>query len=643
MRDIWSFFIQTLTVSGVAAVVLVIKALLRDKLSPRWQFSVWAVVAMVLMIPAGIYGRYILFDWPLLVESVKTILTGEFSLSPVTAPIPLFPANAPKTFGDWLFVLYFAGVLVLAAYYLLSYGKLRRILRRGEAPDAETAEKIRTVQSTYHLRCCRVVMVPGLESAFVCGVFRPVLALPGDRQTDEKVLLHEMLHLRYKDAVWGIVICLFRCIHWCNPFLWHCANLAGNDMESLCDQRVLERLQGEERRDYGRILLSMANEKYARAPGTSSAANGGKNIRRRIEAIARFKRYPAGMALVCVCILIVLTVTFAEGRESRNYDGDHALQTGCASARLTRCTTPEGAVDSYAKAIFSCRGDYRLMCAPQSQWNEIIDEMQDERQTTPYWDPRIPESMDVQDGYHVYDVSQPKPQEYRMLLVMKSAQSPEREGCMRVYSQMLNVSKEGDRWIAQPQGPFQFVDTEEELLKWGCRALPAYRYSAVSGDFKVTIYCQQHFEVSNRIVNDGGNLLFPAGSRINTVPMPHARFDAVSYVTWATLTYLGAEEDKAAIHQCGISYSPWQDGTPRPQLSQADSGTQSSSSNTGDAIISVEMPKNWDNYQQFSGSGISGEFDGYDTQMPSRYAADLYVNGQRVSELTMERETVENE
>ena len=90
------------------------------------------------------------------------------------------------------------------------------------------------------------------------------------------------MHLIHRDVAWGLVICFFRCLHWCNPLLWFCANLAQNDLEARCDQRVLEQLEGEARRQYGRILLSMADEKYARAPGTSSMANGLRNIRRRI-------------------------------------------------------------------------------------------------------------------------------------------------------------------------------------------------------------------------------------------------------------------------------------------------------------------------------------------------------------------------
>ena len=44
MTDLWGFLLQTLTASGAAALLLVVKALFRDKLSPRWQFAAWGVV-----------------------------------------------------------------------------------------------------------------------------------------------------------------------------------------------------------------------------------------------------------------------------------------------------------------------------------------------------------------------------------------------------------------------------------------------------------------------------------------------------------------------------------------------------------------------------------------------------------------------
>ena len=50
MTDIWSFLLQTLTASGVAALLLIVKAMFRDKLSPRWQFAIWGVLAAVLLL-----------------------------------------------------------------------------------------------------------------------------------------------------------------------------------------------------------------------------------------------------------------------------------------------------------------------------------------------------------------------------------------------------------------------------------------------------------------------------------------------------------------------------------------------------------------------------------------------------------------
>ena len=64
MTDIWSFLLQTLTASGVAALLLILKAMFRDKLSPRWQFAAWGVLAVVLLLPAGRGGRYTLLNWP---------------------------------------------------------------------------------------------------------------------------------------------------------------------------------------------------------------------------------------------------------------------------------------------------------------------------------------------------------------------------------------------------------------------------------------------------------------------------------------------------------------------------------------------------------------------------------------------------
>ena len=366
MTNLWGFLLLTLSVSLVAALLLAVKWLLRDKLSPRWQYGVWGVLALRIVLPVWTAGRYILLPLPLWLETVKDVVERALNsaYAAVYAPIQIrFPipwlVGRPESVTDWIFVLYLAGVLAALLWYVVSYGRLRLLLWKGCPVSEQMQSRIESVCVQYNLRPCRAVIVPGLPSAFVCGLLRlPVLAIPAGTEPDDKVLLHELLHLRYFDAAQSVVWSIFRAIHWCNPFLQYVFNRIGNDMEQLCDQRVLERLEGEQRREYGGILLSMVNEKYPRAPGTTSLSNGGANIARRIESIARFKKYPRGMALVSVCAGVVLLCAAMFGTHAQGMgvggggrEDNWGFAKAMASSRLARCTTAAGALDTYAKGM----------------------------------------------------------------------------------------------------------------------------------------------------------------------------------------------------------------------------------------------------------------------------------------------------
>ena len=108
MENIWSFLLQTLSVSLIGLLLLVVKLLLRNRLSPRWQYAVWGVLAVRLMVPASTYGKDIFLPLPLWVETVK--LTVEQGLSSaytafyeavrVVAPVPWL-SGGPVSVYSW--------------------------------------------------------------------------------------------------------------------------------------------------------------------------------------------------------------------------------------------------------------------------------------------------------------------------------------------------------------------------------------------------------------------------------------------------------------------------------------------------------------------------------------------------------------
>lgn len=450
MTNIWGFLVQTITVSLVAALLLVVKGLLADKLSPRWQYGVWGVLALRILLPVSMVHNGLL-PVPLWVETWKgaaertlnSAYTARYATISVRWPFPILEGR-PQSITDWLFALYTAGVLVTLLWYLASYLRLRLILHYGSPVSEAMQAHIQSVCDVYSLRSCRAVMVAGLPSAFVCGVLRPTLVLPAGAETDEKVLLHELLHLKYRDALQSVAWCIFRALHWCNPFLQFVFNRIGNDMESLCDQRVLEKLEGEERREYGGILLSMANDRYPRAPGTTSVSNGGKNIARRITAIVRFKKYPKGMKLVSVCIALVLALPALAGTAAgypNSYYHPNAgweFERAMALARIQRCTTVAGALDTYAKGLMYENGIYIAMASPLEQQENLEERMRYSAKVDDWAAYHLDSGDELEylsrnDGYSIFNLNQRKDGSYTAMLVFSvtAFSSPDGTGRMQ--------------------------------------------------------------------------------------------------------------------------------------------------------------------------------------------------------------------
>lgn len=501
MGNIWEFLLQTLTVSLTAAVLLIVKYLLADKLSPRWQYGIWGLLALRALIPAGM-TRQVLLPLPAWVDMCKTAAerglasayAGPWDAMDAKSVLP-WPSGAPESVTDWLFVAYALGAAAYLLWKLAAYIRLRLALRRGAPASEAVSAQIAGVCEKYGLRASRAVEVEGLPTAFACGVFRPVLAVPKGG-VDDKVLLHELLHLKYFDAAQGIFWCLIRALHWCNPFMHYVLDRVGNDLESLCDQRVLERLEGEERREYGGILLGMANEKYARAPGTSSISNGGRNISRRIAAIVRFKLYPRGMALASVCIAVVLATPLLLGTASADTGHMHPgpqreLDRSFAVARTTRCRTPAAALDTYAKGLLYDNGVFLTAASPFEKHEELYEGMRASGADgwVAYHYEAVPEqySIETGSGYLINNlVSTENGCEAELVLTVSYVADLENGGWLKdadgdtltgLYVIPVRAY-EAEGWVVEETGERQFIAADAivydsvSLARWGNDVLP---------------------------------------------------------------------------------------------------------------------------------------------------------------------------
>lgn len=563
MSNVWEALYQTLNVSLAAAVLLLVKWLLRDKLSPRWQYAVWAVLALRAFIPAGV-ARGIIPQLSLWLETARSAAelhlnsayTSAFDVIGMESVFPWIDA-APVSLTDWLFAVYAVGVAAAIVWYAVSYARLRALLRRGCEAGEDVRAAVDAVAEKYGLKACRTVAVPGLKGAFVCGIIRPVLAVPEGEAPDGKIILHELLHLKHLDALQNVFWCVLRALHWCNPFMQYVFDRVGNDMESLCDQRVLERLEGEERREYGAILLGMASSAYARAPGTSSISNGAKNIARRIEAIARFKLYPRGMALVSVCVVLILASALLTGA-SAEYDkymnprNPREVFPSLAAARIERCSTIPGAIDTYLKGfIFSDCGSL-AMASPLSEQERLCSEYR-EKLDGDWAYPEVAFSMRPE----IYSARVDSDGVFRANVVLSGgsfAYKPyfgEPDSDDMVYVMPIEVSYADGGYVVRSGGEPYWDD---EYAYWYADAIPLYSASAETGVGTLTVCLNSMgtIDMEPYTYDDGSVVTADPGCTLSDASNPDAAWEDYYESSWSlTLEladYLAAHEDAQTVN-----------------------------------------------------------------------------------------------
>lgn len=652
MTNIWGFLSQTISVSVVASIIFIVKYFLKDKLSPRWQYGVWCVLILRILMPLKLQS-FVFFPIQVWVETWKGIIEKSLHsvYSEVYVPVSIthiFPVmhSAPQSSTDWIFVVYTGGILISLIWYLFSYLRLRRLLSRGGTVSRELSDKVKYVCEKYQLKSCEMVMIEGLSCPFVCGGFRPILALPAGKVIDEKIILHELLHLKYHDELQSMGWCLLRCIHWCNPLLQYVFNRIENDMESLCDQRVLERLKGEERREYGIILLDMANEKYARVPGTSSISNGGKNISRRIASIVHFKKYPKGMALVSVCIVLVLLSSgFVETGDASAYQyktRDYQPQTemeyekAMALARVYRCTTVAGALDTYAKGLLYEQGTYIATASSLSKHDELVDKMQnyDGTDSTMYKIEAGEEFDTVEpgDGYQVYNLKKIQENLYEAYLVFSIYGWHDGEHNSLIVP--VNVRME-DAWVVEEKGDRILSAQAMDSVMCQENGIPTLAtYEADGRTGKVTIGVVSYCYVDNSVSNSMGVL---GGTAFDNDLKLNAEFKegyVWDFARYACTPDENGNEPETAMGIKYISLDSLDEKAEFPQVSM--SGNSGGSDTDGFRWVSKTMDSEYcDSIETGGGTSFLG--NEMEQSIPKAFKVQIYWDEELVEELIAEQ------
>lgn len=265
-------FIQILNMSITASwcilAVLLLRLLFR-KAPRKYLYMLWILAAFRLLCPVSVSTEFSLFNLERFERNAPETSVGEMryiltdrDFGPELATgsetvDAMFNARIPHqiqrfspSFGKLsggtlkLFTgIWAAGMLVFLIYYVVSAGKLKRSVRMAVRSNEED-----------------VYECDSLPSPFVWGIFSPRIYVPCglDNRQRELVLLHERYHIRRKDHLVKLLAFVLLAVYWFSPLAWVGWFSMCRDMEMSCDEKVLELLGEEEKKEYSRTLLSLA-------------------------------------------------------------------------------------------------------------------------------------------------------------------------------------------------------------------------------------------------------------------------------------------------------------------------------------------------------------------------------------------------
>ena len=358
------FVLHILKLNIIAAVVIllvkVLAALLKGKVSARWKYVIWLIVAVSLTVPLQLPAdlsvvafnvpQYRTYDRQNLnpngsmvgtenqgnrlqnLENMQSLNKNTQNSSenssqkvPVMRDSGRWMGIAAVIFtAVWLVV----AILKLTGEFLAYYLSMKELERMSLlVSDPVSIQMYREVCQRKHVRRIpELRQNAGLTTPLLAGLFHTKLYLPATGYSAEErklIFYHELTHYNHRDLWYKMFLRICASIYWFNPFLLLMLKEADKDIENLCDTDVIHRVSLEENRLYRQLLLrtvAMDNQ----VPYVSASLNdSGMVFKDRILYMLNIRKFRRGLlpGILMAVLLVGGNLAFSVSAEAPEETG----------------------------------------------------------------------------------------------------------------------------------------------------------------------------------------------------------------------------------------------------------------------------------------------------------------------------------
>lgn len=358
-------YVFKLNVLAALLIVLVfgVSKFLSKKYSVWWRSWIWLAVSLVLLVPVQIpdYWNVIHIQIPQQVteerapavneeervqeqEAAGENLSTENSLA--ASESTYLPENTPQSRKQGiqmpsvyqvLAVVWLAAAALYGLYKLSGSYIVQRELKRWSMPVPD-----KSLEMNYQKLCRKMKvshppklwMNAKVTTPLLTGLLRPRIYLPSDRYTWkelELLLSHELSHYRHHDLWYKLILQLVCIVYWFNPLLHWMRREADQDLEFLCDERIMKDGAHEERMQYNYLLAQTAAQRR-NFYGLSTGFNGSlADLKKRMVNIMRAGNLKKGKFITFCFLAVFVFMNVMTGCSEKEPEDTSAVSTGSVS------------------------------------------------------------------------------------------------------------------------------------------------------------------------------------------------------------------------------------------------------------------------------------------------------------------------
>ncbi|MCX7747361.1 MAG: M56 family metallopeptidase [Clostridia bacterium] len=331
---------SSIMTSVLLGFILLFKRLLRGRLDANWQYYIWVLLVLKLLIPFGpesptsifnamdftqekvSYGSFVIYDsLNSAANTLKRELTSDTSLDPIET---VHKQGLNNTLNTWeqqgydftLVDVWLIGVVLLIGISIFLLVKSWLMVKKlKEIKDVHLLDLLEDCKQKLGIkRKITILETYNMKTPALYGLFRPTLLLPHNMLTElsaneiRYVFYHELAHLKRRDIPMNFLLGFLQILHWFNPLIWYAFYRMRQDAELACDALALSHMDPKERKDYGRMIIKMI-ENYvrpSRIPAMAGILGTKSQLKRRITMITLFKKKSLRWTLITIMLFVVM-------------------------------------------------------------------------------------------------------------------------------------------------------------------------------------------------------------------------------------------------------------------------------------------------------------------------------------------------